>query len=331
MTQHPPAGWYVDPEDPSALRYWAGSEWSDERTPNLAFVDANAAPRAAPQLGAPTPYMTEAGRGATPRRATQPTHVDAARKAAKALNILTLKSWAARTWLGTLLVPQIQEQIAARPRDPLPRLWLATRLRDFEFLRANYRKWWNRNTFGFRPTAVITRPIVRGATRWATRTRVSDGHRPASYLALQNAFRVAEARIARRPRDATALDVIARVYVQRGLLANAAELAYAALLADPGDGMPAFTLAQTHFSMAIAEGQNWTTRWPQVVEWVNAAEARGWTLGRALLRADYAQSCTKVMQAKTPIEYWQNVQSQYSECVPGDFGRYFGPSPFTQD
>lgn len=36
MTQGPSAatpGWYPDPADPGQLRYWSGSEWSQERQP----------------------------------------------------------------------------------------------------------------------------------------------------------------------------------------------------------------------------------------------------------------------------------------------------------
>lgn len=28
-----PAGWYDDPDDPSRLRYWAGTSWTDARAP----------------------------------------------------------------------------------------------------------------------------------------------------------------------------------------------------------------------------------------------------------------------------------------------------------
>jgi len=29
----PGAGWYPDPNDPSTVRYWTGSEWTDNRAP----------------------------------------------------------------------------------------------------------------------------------------------------------------------------------------------------------------------------------------------------------------------------------------------------------
>jgi len=37
VPQAPPAGWYRDPQDPSALRYWSGTEWTSQTaTPSVA-------------------------------------------------------------------------------------------------------------------------------------------------------------------------------------------------------------------------------------------------------------------------------------------------------
>jgi hypothetical protein len=33
VTQTPPAGWFADPDDPSQLRYWDGTRWTDHRAP----------------------------------------------------------------------------------------------------------------------------------------------------------------------------------------------------------------------------------------------------------------------------------------------------------
>ncbi len=55
MTDHPPAGWYADPEDPSQQRYWDGSAWTAHRMP---AAPAQSAPSA--QSG-PSSYVAAQG------------------------------------------------------------------------------------------------------------------------------------------------------------------------------------------------------------------------------------------------------------------------------
>ena len=33
MSEHPPAGWFPDPDDASQQRYWDGSAWTEHRVP----------------------------------------------------------------------------------------------------------------------------------------------------------------------------------------------------------------------------------------------------------------------------------------------------------
>lgn len=56
MTQLPPAGWFDDPDDPSGLRYWNGSEWTEDRSPKHAPA-VSAAPPAA-QAAVPSAAVT---------------------------------------------------------------------------------------------------------------------------------------------------------------------------------------------------------------------------------------------------------------------------------
>ncbi len=64
----PPAGWYVDPSDPSQERYWGGREWTNEVRPKVTAPAPAPAPTAAPQpppplaLAAPTPQPPIRGR-----------------------------------------------------------------------------------------------------------------------------------------------------------------------------------------------------------------------------------------------------------------------------
>jgi hypothetical protein len=51
-----PAGWYDDPEDGTQLRYWNGSQWTDDRSPK-----AGAAPAAAAQPAAAQPAQDYPG------------------------------------------------------------------------------------------------------------------------------------------------------------------------------------------------------------------------------------------------------------------------------
>ena len=54
----PAAGWYPDPEDPAGMRYWDGSQWTEQRAPG-----ANVAPGAMAQAGpaAARPNVTVVG------------------------------------------------------------------------------------------------------------------------------------------------------------------------------------------------------------------------------------------------------------------------------
>ena len=47
-----PAGWYDDPEDGTQLRYWNGSQWTDDRSPKSGASPA-ASPGAIPVAAAP--------------------------------------------------------------------------------------------------------------------------------------------------------------------------------------------------------------------------------------------------------------------------------------
>jgi hypothetical protein len=41
-TEHPPAGWYPDPDDATGQRYWDGSQWTENRSPGQAAAPATA-------------------------------------------------------------------------------------------------------------------------------------------------------------------------------------------------------------------------------------------------------------------------------------------------
>ena len=43
-TPLPPAGWHVDPQDPSQWRYWDGQQWTDHRSPRSSTASVAAAP-----------------------------------------------------------------------------------------------------------------------------------------------------------------------------------------------------------------------------------------------------------------------------------------------
>ena len=82
-SQTRPAAWYVDERDPSVLRYWDGSRWTDRRRPAPAWAPApavdGAASATALQLpaGLPDPYA-QAGRRGSVRRRTGRRHRAAA-------------------------------------------------------------------------------------------------------------------------------------------------------------------------------------------------------------------------------------------------------------
>lgn len=54
MNGNAPAGWYPDAQNPAQLRYWDGSQWTDQVTPNPAIEQNQQAP--APQA----PYTPQA-------------------------------------------------------------------------------------------------------------------------------------------------------------------------------------------------------------------------------------------------------------------------------
>lgn len=41
MTDHPPSGWYPDPEDPSLQRYWNGFQWTEHTAPGVARAESD--------------------------------------------------------------------------------------------------------------------------------------------------------------------------------------------------------------------------------------------------------------------------------------------------
>jgi hypothetical protein len=46
MTDHPPADWYADPDDPAQLRWWDGSAWTEHRRPASSYGGGAAGPTA---------------------------------------------------------------------------------------------------------------------------------------------------------------------------------------------------------------------------------------------------------------------------------------------
>lgn len=71
-----PPGWYPDPQDPTALRWWNGLGWTDDRRPAAAAAPASSAPSYpnAPAAGyAPYPNAAPAAPAATPVRRDIPT------------------------------------------------------------------------------------------------------------------------------------------------------------------------------------------------------------------------------------------------------------------
>ncbi len=76
----PTPGWYEDPEDPNAQRYWDGQEWTPHRQRNTASASAGQSTPQTPQQppAPPGPPPPSAG-GPTPRNQLQP-HVEKGRR-----------------------------------------------------------------------------------------------------------------------------------------------------------------------------------------------------------------------------------------------------------
>jgi hypothetical protein len=346
-----PASWLADPSGRHEHRYWDGTDWTDHvadqgvpgvdplapapppvpgvlPVPGTSGAPAwndpgsrlrDAAERLAPRAGdlARDAAAKAAAKASTSWQATKTsspsTSVAAARTAVKVLNVVTLNSTITKTLQRKLMIPELVEHVKANPRDAAAHLWLGERLQHLERSKGKVS-----NLINITPTARIQRTVMRGVVKRLTKTREADGWRTASDRFLENAFKLANASLAKQSRSAADLHVLARIYRLKGMPLKAAEFAHAATLADPG-----FTDAYyTGADALLAAGRKTDAR-----QWARAGAHRGSTMAAALLAQGVHRQRKKLAHAINPATHWNVMRACFPQVPPAELHRYFGPSP----
>jgi hypothetical protein len=99
-----PAGWYDDPEDGTQLRYWNGSQWTDDRSPK-----AGAAPAAAQAPAAQQGYP-----GTVPAAGAPAAGTNGKATASLVLGLVALLIWPSAI-LGLIFGFMARKEIAENP------------------------------------------------------------------------------------------------------------------------------------------------------------------------------------------------------------------------
>lgn len=294
----PPAGWYPDPERAGSLRYWDGRLWTGQRHP---------------------PETAEVLERARDRRSTRDarqrqvsTQYADRRAAFSVIHTITLGKFFSKKWQQHFAIPELVAEIRRDPANPVPHVWLGLRLRAMEHAKRQLMpiERWN-------PAARTARKVSRAVVQNVTKTRAVDGFVPASTRALENAFMVALRAVQLRPRNAPALDVLARVYLAQGLLAKAEEFARLSLKADSSYLVASYTLTEARWSLGKRREARVTAQW---------ALEQGFTLPIALM-GRVRKKKKKVDHAYAVSLYWQRQIKYFKGATPEDYEAYFGPSP----
>lgn len=270
------AGWLPDPVDSKRFRYWDGQEWTrqvardgvptqDERTDCAHLVE----PRVPRTLGS---QSAVARTKETLVRATGGENKSAGDRIVHAVGEVTLNGWMMRRVADSFHVPQLVDAVRADPRNPLPRLHLGLRLDDMRIAHERFR----RAMPMVSPAQIVTRPVTRAVTKAAVQALRSDTT-PAHVKVLRPLHRQLVNSVSERPKNADALNAIARIYWATGHLPRAMDALEVSRKANSGNGETFYIGAEILLDMR---------QWDLALDWARHAWALGCYLSAAILAPD---------------------------------------------
>ena len=85
-----PAGWYPDPQDPSQMRWWDGSQWGETQSPPPPSAVSATPPAALTPPSSTTPPASASGQGGGYRQFTRQPWVRALRVVLAVLGVILM-------------------------------------------------------------------------------------------------------------------------------------------------------------------------------------------------------------------------------------------------